>query len=164
MPFVILTDLNFFYLLWFIHFNVVLCIHLNLALLLHQALLLSSACTKHYFRSCLSPFTFICVHLYVIALLYVLEEWALWLFSVGFLSPSDYNSTELGIWKGLLKKPTTWNQALTPASLTVHRYIIPSEAANSVMHNRFPVFFHLENGIIKLVWESWVQNLSCKVY
>lgn len=38
MQFVTLTDFNFFYLLWFIHFNV-LCIHLNLALLLHKALI-----------------------------------------------------------------------------------------------------------------------------
>lgn len=73
-------------------------------------------------------------------------------------------TVELGILKGLLKKTTTRNRALTPASLTVHRYIILSETANLVMHSLFAVFFHLKNGIIKLVWESWVQNLSRKLY
>lgn len=53
MQFLILTGLNFFYLLWFIHFNVVLYIHLHFTFLLHKALI------RHVmpgFKKCSSSF------------------------------------------------------------------------------------------------------------
>lgn len=53
MQFLMLTGLNFFYLLWFIHFNVVLYIHLHFTFLSHQALM------KHSvpgFKKCIYSF------------------------------------------------------------------------------------------------------------